>query len=76
MKTAVSIPDELYLRAERLAEMRRTSPEEVLGEALKQYLDRQADVTEAMNHALDSAGAPDTDFVNAAARRILQDTEW
>lgn len=43
----------------------------MLGEALEQYLDRQADVTEAMNRALDGAGEEDRAFVNEAARRVL-----
>jgi predicted transcriptional regulator len=76
MKTAVSIPDELYHRARQLAERRHTSPDDVLGEALEQYLNREADVTAAMNRVLDGDGEQDTAFVNAAARRILEQTEW
>jgi predicted transcriptional regulator len=76
MKAVVSIPDELYQRAERLAERRRTSPDEVLGEALEQYFDRQADVTDTLNRALDNIGEQDLAFVNAVARRTLASTEW
>jgi len=78
MKTAVSIPDELYQGAERLARQTKKSRSRLYGDALKEYLARHApdEVTEAMNRACAEAGEAKHPFVSAAARRILEQTEW
>jgi metal-responsive CopG/Arc/MetJ family transcriptional regulator len=78
MKTAVSIPDEVYQGAERLARRTRKSRSRLYGDALKEYLARHApdEVTEAMNRACAEAGAAKDPFVSAAARRILERSEW
>ncbi|MGB6685101.1 MAG: hypothetical protein WBH24_15735 [Candidatus Acidiferrum sp.] len=80
MKTAVSIPDEIFQRAERLARRTSRSRSRLFSDALQEYLARHSpdEITEAMNKVCDDLGddtAPDP-FVSAAARRILQDTEW
>ncbi len=53
MKTAVSIPDEVYKGAERLARRTEKARSRLFSEALKEYLARHApdEVTEAMNRA-------------------------
>jgi metal-responsive CopG/Arc/MetJ family transcriptional regulator len=78
MKTAVSIPDELYQGAERLARRTKKSRSRLYGDALKEYLARHApdEVTEAMNRACAEAGNARDRFVSAAARRILERSEW
>jgi antitoxin MazE6 len=78
MKTAVSIPDEVFERAQRLARRTKKSRSRVFREALQEYLARHApdEVTEAMNRACAEAGqAPDA-FAASAARRILERSEW
>jgi len=78
MKTAVSIPDELFEGAERLARRTKKSRSRVFREALQEYLARHSpeEVTEAMNKALAEIGDQRDPFVAAAARRILERVEW
>ena len=78
MKTAVSIPDEVYHGAERLARRARKSRSRLYGDALREYLARHApdEVTEAMNRAVAEVGEPTDPFVAAAARRTLERSEW
>lgn len=78
MKTAISIPDEVYQGAERLARRTKKSRSRLYGDALKEYLLRHAPdmVTEAMNRACDEVGDTKDPFVSAAARRILRRSEW
>jgi len=78
MKTAVSIPDDVFEEAETLAHRGRRSRSEVYARALSEYLARHAPdrVTEAMDHALDQIGEPTDKFGKRAARRTLERTEW
>ena len=79
MKTAVSLPDEVYRGAERLAKRTRRSRSQLYAEALAEYLARHApdEVTEDMNAVIDQLGtAAGYPFVAVSARRILQSTDW
>ena len=78
MKTAVSIPDEVFEGAERLARRTKKSRSRLYGDALKEYLARHApdEVTEAMNRACREVGEARDPFVSAAARRVLERSEW
>lgn len=78
MKTAVSIPDEVFTQADKLARQSRRSRSAVYGAALKEYLARHApdDVTETMNRVCADLAEPKASFVGAAARRILEGSEW
>ncbi len=78
MKTAVSIPDEVYEGAERLARRTKKSRSRLFSEALREYLARHSpdEVTEAMNRACAEAGEAKDPFVSSAARRILERSEW
>jgi len=78
MKTAVSIPDGIFERVERLAERERRSRGEVYAAALREYVARHApdEVTEAMNRVCDEVGAGPDEFPAAAARRVLERVEW
>ncbi len=78
MKTAISIPDEVYQGAERLARRTKKSRSRVYGDALKEYLARHApdEVTEAMNRACAEVGETKDPYVSSAARRILERSEW
>jgi len=77
MKTAISIPDELFERAERLAERTQKSRSQLFSDALREYLARHApdEVTEAMNRVADEVGTDDA-WVPSASRRALERTEW
>jgi metal-responsive CopG/Arc/MetJ family transcriptional regulator len=78
MKTAISIPNEVYQGAERLARRTKKSRSRLYGDALKEYLARHApdEVTEAMNRACAEVGETKDPFVSSAARRILERREW
>jgi predicted transcriptional regulator len=79
MKTAISIPDEVFARADRLAKRLKKSRSELYAEAIAEYLARHDEdaITESWNRAL--AGGEEEDegrFVAEAARRTLERSEW
>ena len=78
MKTAVSIPDEVFEKVERLARRARRSRSEVFSAALKEYVARHApdEVTDAMNRVCDQVGDQHDAFVAAVGRRALERAEW
>ena len=78
MKTAVSIPDEVFEKVERLARRARRSRSEVFSAALREYVARHTpdEVTEAMDRVCAAVNGEVDSFVTAAARRILERTEW
>ena len=78
MKTAVSIPDAVFEKVERLARRARRSRSQVLSAALQEYVARHApdEVTEAMNRACAEVGDSRDPFVAAAGRRVLSNSEW
>src|SRR5712664_4260130 len=78
MKTAVSIPDEVFEGAERLARRTNRSRSRLFSDALKEYLARHTPdkVTEAMNSALAQIGEEKDSFASSAARTVLERSEW
>jgi hypothetical protein len=78
MKTAVSLPDDVFRAAERQARRANKSRSQLYADALSEYLARHApeEVTAAMNDVVEKLGKPSDAFVAAAARRILEQTEW
>jgi metal-responsive CopG/Arc/MetJ family transcriptional regulator len=78
MKTAISLPDEVFEQAERAAKRLKVSRSELYGRALSEYLARHTDseVTAAINAAISEAGQPDDRVISAhGARRVLV-SEW
>jgi predicted transcriptional regulator len=78
MKTAVSIPDELFRRADELAGQLGKSRSELYREALLDYIarrDPQA-VTNALNELADELADDHAGFAGEAARRTLRASEW
>jgi predicted transcriptional regulator len=78
MKTAVSIPDETFQAAERLAARLRKSRSQLYAEALAEYVARRDPeaVTEAWNAVADELGEEPDAFIAEAARRVLERSEW
>ncbi len=78
MKAAVSLPDDVFRAAERHARRARNSRSQLYAEALSEYLSRHtpAAATETMNQVIDQLNEPTDPFVAAAARRILERTDW
>lgn len=78
MKAAVSIPDEVFERADRLAKELKTSRSQLYSRALSEFLSRHAPdrVTAAMNRVCDEIGPESTDLRRRAVRRTLAKVEW
>jgi len=78
MKTAVSIPDDLFEQAERLAKSLKQSRSQVYSRALRDFVARHtADrVTEALNGVCDDIGESEDEFRQAANRHIWGRSEW
>jgi predicted transcriptional regulator len=77
MKTAISLPDDIFGQAEKLAKRLKKTRSEIYREAVLEYVARHDPdaVTDAMNRVVDKAAADDG-FVGAAARQVLERTEW
>jgi hypothetical protein len=81
MKTAVSIPDEVFKKVERFARRAQRSRSEVFSAAVAEYVARHApdEVTDAMDRVCAQVGGADVQpdaFLRAAGRRVLENTEW
>jgi metal-responsive CopG/Arc/MetJ family transcriptional regulator len=78
MKTAVSLPNDIFDRAERLAKRHGKSRSQLFSDALREYLARHApdEITEAMDRVCISLGTETDPFSSMAARRILERSEW
>lgn len=78
MKTAVSIPDEIFAKADALAEKLGKSRSELYREALVDYLARRNPeaITAALDEVADELAAEHTGFGQHAAAAALSSTEW
>jgi metal-responsive CopG/Arc/MetJ family transcriptional regulator len=78
MKTAVSIPDDVFAQADKLARNSGVSRSQLFSDALREYLARHVaeDVTESMNRVACELGVPDSDFAVAGGCRVLELCEW
>ena len=78
MKIAISVPDDVFADAERLAKRLKRSRSQLYSHALREYVARHADdrVTEAINDVVASVGEARDDFVSEAARRTLKRVDW
>ncbi len=78
MKTAVSIPDDVFEDAERLALRLQTSRSKLYARALAEFVARHDDdrVTALMDEAVREAGGQRDTFVAEAARQSMQRAEW
>jgi len=78
MKTAVSIPDDVFEEAERLAAELQTSRSQLYSRALQEFVTRHSPdrLTEAMNRVIDEVGNEVDEFTQRASRRVLEQVEW
>jgi hypothetical protein len=78
MKTAVSLPDDIFEEADRLARRLRKSRSALYRDAIVEYVARHdADaLTRKVNDILASEGDELDGFVRAAARRALERSDW
>jgi metal-responsive CopG/Arc/MetJ family transcriptional regulator len=78
MKTAVSVPDDVFESAERLARREGRSRSEVYSAALREYVARHSpdEVTDALDRVVSDVGGAVDPFIEQATARILERTEW
>lgn len=78
MKTAVSVPNEVYQQAEELARRTGRTRSEIYSTALRDYLAHHQPVplTAAMDQALDEIEPQPDPFLDAVARATLAEAEW
>ena len=78
MKTAISIPDDVFEGADLLAHRTKKSRSQLFTDAVKEYVARHGsdEVTDAMDRVCGELGNGRDEFVSAAARRVLERSEW
>lgn len=78
MKTAVSIPDDVFAGAERLARRLGTSRSRLYARALEEFIARHTadEVTARLDATLEDVGEADRAFPASAGRRTLRRVEW
>ena len=78
MKTAVSVPDDIFEQVERLAHRDGRSRSEVYSRALREYLARHGsdEVTEALDRVVNEVGRGVDPFVTTSGSAVLEATEW
>lgn len=78
MKTAISVPDQLFEQADKVSKRLGKSRSELYADALRAYLARHE--PEAITAAMDAVCADvqdDSDvFMAAAARRVMERVQW
>ncbi|MBA2380970.1 MAG: ribbon-helix-helix protein, CopG family [Chloroflexi bacterium] len=79
MKTAVSVPDDVFELAERLAKRERRSRSDVYTAALREYVAKRSpdEVTASLDRVAAAVVGHDAEpFVIAAARHTARSSEW
>jgi len=77
-RTAISLPDEVFEEAERLARKAGVTRSALYRRALEDFIARYdaGGVRDAIDAATKRIGETERDFVNAAAGKILEKSEW
>jgi hypothetical protein len=78
VKTAISLPEDVYMRAQREAERQNVSRSRLFSKAIDDYLIRleNAEMIKAIDEAYADGLDPDeTEFLQAASRHIAELTE-
>jgi metal-responsive CopG/Arc/MetJ family transcriptional regulator len=78
MKTAISVPDEVFRQAERLARRQGRSRSELYSAAVREYVSRHApdEVTDAIDRVVAEVGPDRAEFRREAAKRVMRRAEW
>jgi predicted transcriptional regulator len=77
MKTAISIPDDLFADAEQLARELNKSRSRLYGDAVREYVARHSadSITESLDRVCGEVDCG-SDFTGAAARRTFERSDW
>ncbi len=78
MKTAISIPDDVFTDAEKLARELKQSRSQLYSRAVREYVARHSadSVTAALDAVCAEETVADSGFATAAARHTLERSEW
>jgi predicted transcriptional regulator len=78
VKTTVSVPDDLFRQADRLAKRQRKSRNRLYAEAIGEYIARHDpdEITRRMNEVADATDTSLDPFVAAATARVLRRNTW
>ena len=78
MKMAISVPDDIFEEADRLAERLGKTRSQLYTEAMAEFLTRHdADtITERLDEVLESLSEPEDKFVTETSKSILTKVEW
>ena len=78
MKTAVSIADDVFEGAERLAQRTKKSRGQLFSDAVREYIARHdpEEVTEAIDRTCAEVGHATDEFVSSGAGRVLERNKW
>ena len=78
MKTAISIPDDVFGDAELLAHETKQSRSQLYSRAVREYVARHSadSITASLDALCVGEPASEDDFTTDAARRILEQSEW
>ncbi len=78
MKTAISIPDDVFSDAEKLAHELKQSRSQLYSRAVREYVARHSPdrITAALDSVCAEEPVADAGFLDHAARRTLERSEW
>ena len=78
MKTAISLPKDVFEKAERLAKRTRKSRSQLYCEAIREYVARHSpdEITETLDRVIEQNGQPEERFVTLASAQTLARVDW
>lgn len=78
MKTAISIPDDLFTAADKLARELKQSRSQLYSRAVREYVARHSadSITDALDSICAEEPMADAELVRRAGRRALERSEW
>ena len=78
MKTAVSLPDDLFRDAEELATRLETSRSELFRRALQDFVARHDvdQIRETIDRLVAELGAEQDQALRTAGQKVMEETEW
>lgn len=78
MKTAVSVPDDVFKRADRLAKRQRKTRSRLYAEAVAEYVARHDPdwITQRLNEVAETVDTSLDPFVAAATARVQKRNKW
>ncbi|MBM3147120.1 MAG: hypothetical protein FJ000_04405 [Actinobacteria bacterium] len=77
MKTAISIPDDVFADAEQLARELKKSRSRLYGDAVREYVARHSaqSITESLDRVCDEVDCR-VELARAATRRTFERSDW